>query len=48
MDVLSFVDVHLDYLLLVVINVLSPFLHTILVVPTGRMHPRGVSFYFMP
>ena len=48
MDVVSFVDVHVDDLLLVLVNVLGPFFHTVLVVPTGRMHSGRVTFYFVP
>ena len=47
MDVVSFVDVHVDDLLLVLINVLGPFSHTVLIVPTGRMHSGGMTFYLM-
>ena len=47
MNVPSFVDVHIDDFLLVRINVLSPFPHAILIVPTGGVHTRRVTFYFM-
>ena len=47
MDVAGLVDVHVDDLLLILVNVLGPLFHTFLVVPTSWMHSGWVSLNFV-